>query len=82
MRLWHYKIIPYLPNSQLIAQWRELNSIFKKQDNHILINYVYKYNKLELEEYTCLVLNEMIKRKIKIHSGDNFLKYFNYFSKV
>lgn len=78
MRLWHYKLIEFLPRSQLIAQWRELNSIFKKQDNHILINYVYEYNKLELEEYTCLVLNEMIKRKIKIRSWDNFLKYFNY----
>lgn len=80
MRLWHYKILPYLPNSQLWlkAQWRELNSIFKKQDKHILINYVYEYNKLELEEYACLVLNEIIKRKIKIHSWDNFLKYFNY----
>lgn len=78
MRLWHYKLIPFLPKSQLIAQWRELNSIFKKQDNHILINYVYEYNKLELEEYTCLVLNEMIKHKIKIRSWDNFLKYFNY----
>ena len=78
MRLWHYKLIPFLPKSQLIAQWRELNSIFKKQDKHILINYVYEYNKLELEEYTCLVLNEMIKRKIKIHSWDTFSKYFKY----
>ena len=35
MRLWHIDLIPYLPKSQLLAQWRELNSIFKKQDKHI-----------------------------------------------
>lgn len=39
MRLWHCEIIPYLPKTQLIAQWRELNSIFAREDKHILINY-------------------------------------------
>ena len=46
MRLWHYKLLPYLPKSQLIAQWRELNSIYKKQDRHILINYIYDYDEV------------------------------------
>ena len=46
MRLWHIDLIPYLPDLQLIAQWRELNSIFKKQDKHILINYIYNYDKV------------------------------------
>lgn len=76
MRLWHYKLIPFLPNSQLIAQWRELNSIFKKQDNHILINYVYEYPKYDLYVYSFLVLKEMIHRKFKIKSYDNFCNYF------
>ena len=31
----NYKILDFLPNSQLIAQWRELNSIFKNKPNHI-----------------------------------------------
>lgn len=48
MRLWHYELLPYLPKSQLLGLWRELNSIFKKQNNHILINYIYDYDKLEL----------------------------------
>ena len=65
IRLWHVDIIPYLPNSQLIAQWRELNSIFKKQDKHILINYIYDYDKAYLLDYTTFVLNEMHKRNIK-----------------
>ena len=62
MRLWHYKIIPYLPNSQLIAQWRELNCIFnagKERINHILINYVYEYDKRHLFAYTQMVLAEI-----------------------
>ena len=57
MRLWHYKLIPFLPNSQLIAQWRELNSIFKKQDKHILINYVYEYPK---EDFETIDFNEIL----------------------
>jgi len=76
MRLWHYKLISYLPNSQLIAQWRELNSIFKKQDKHILINYVYEYSKENLLFYTKLVLDEMIKRGYKNIHADNYVKYF------
>lgn len=76
MRLWHYKLIPFLPNSQLVAQWRELNSIFKKQDNHILINYVYEYPKENLMYYSELVVREMCKRGYKISSMENVASYF------
>ena len=76
MRLWHYKLIPFLPKSQLIAQWRELNSIFKKQDKHILINYVYEYDKSHLLAYSMLVMSEMYKRGYKINSSKNFDDYF------
>jgi uncharacterized protein (TIGR02328 family) len=77
MRCWHYKLIPYLPRTQLLAQWRELNSIFKKQDKHILINYVYEYNIQELNYYTDLVINEMGKRNIKIKNWTNYNDVFN-----
>ena len=77
MRLWHYKLIPYLPKSQLLAQWRELNSIFKKQDKHILINYIYNYPKAYLMNYTYKVLNELHNRNIKVKSYDNFDRYFH-----
>ena len=77
MRLWHYKIIPYLPKSQLIAQWRELNSIFSKQDNHILINYIYDYDKEYLYNYSNIVLEEMKKRGYQIKKWDNYNAYFN-----
>lgn len=76
MRLWHYKLIPFLPNSQLLAQWRELNSIFKKQDDHILINYVYEYSKDDLFVYSSMVINEMSKRGIAVHTWSHFEKYF------
>lgn len=76
MRLWHVDLIPYLPKSQLLAQWRELNSIFKKQDKHILINYIYDYDIEYLYSYTQKVLDEMYKRNFTIKKWTNFNKYF------
>lgn len=76
MRLWHIDIIPYLPRTQLLAQWRELNLIFKNQPRHILINYVYNYPKQYLLDYAFVVLNEMQWRGYKIKSYDNYAKYF------
>ena len=76
MRLWHYKLIPYLPKSQLVAQWRELNSIYKKQDKHLLINYIYEYEKKDLLIYSSLVCAELKNRNYKIKKYDNFNKYF------
>lgn len=76
MRLWHYELLPYIPNSQLIAQWRELNSIFRNQPRHILINYVYEYPKEELYWYSRLVINELVNRGIKIKKSSNFYEYF------
>lgn len=76
MRLWHYKLIPFLPNSQLIAQWRELNSIYKNQPKHILINYVYRYEKDDLLVYSLKVTKELEHRGINIKKFDNFVNYF------
>lgn len=75
MRLWHYRIIPYLPKSQLLAQWRELNSIFVNQPKHILINYVYDYDKKYLLNYTAIILMELYIRNIKYHLA-NAIIYF------
>ena len=74
MRLWHYKLIPYLPKSQLLAQWRELNSIFKKQDKHILINYIYDYDKIFMLNYSLNVMTEMENRGYKT-KNDNWYEY-------
>ena len=78
MRLWHYKLIAngLIPSSQLVAQWRELNSIFKKQDNHILINYVYKCTKYDLQGYALLVKKEMERRGFKCNINEAVKEYF------
>lgn len=66
MRLWDFRLLDVLPRQQLLAQWRELNSIFKKQDNHILINFAYEYPKEDLMTYTILIIEEFNKRGYKI----------------
>ncbi|MER1958463.1 MAG: pyrimidine dimer DNA glycosylase/endonuclease V [Solibacillus sp.] len=76
MRLWHFELIPYLPKSQLLAQWRELNSIYAKENRHVLINYIYEYPKSELSIYTALVLEEMKKRGVNIRTVDKMNRYF------
>ena len=78
MRLWHYKLIQYLPRSQLLAQWRELNLIFRQEPSHILINYIYEdeyKNKKDLLAYSNIVLEEMKNRGYRINYG-NFNEYF------
>ena len=76
MRLWHIDIIKFLPKSQLIAQWRELNSIYKNSNKHILINYIYNYDKSYLLYYSNKVIDELNKRKINITSLANYNLYF------
>jgi uncharacterized protein (TIGR02328 family) len=65
MRLWHKALIEVLPRQQLLGQWRELNSIYKKQDRHILINFIYDYDITDIIWYSTLVYDEMIKRNYK-----------------
>ncbi len=78
MRLWHYELIPFLPNKQLIAQWKELNAIFKNQDKHILINYVYMYPISDLYIYSIKIIREMEKREIRVKSYRNLICYCDY----
>lgn len=76
LRLWHQSLLSVLPKSQLLAQWRELNSIYAKEDRHILINYIYDYPKDDLFSYTELVLQEMRAREINIRTVDKMERYF------
>lgn len=67
MRLWHWELIPYLPNAMLLAQWRELCSIVKRIDEHgvpghRLVNPVMEYPWWELYLYSSKVINELGKR--------------------
>ena len=78
MRLWHRDLLPYLPNSQLLAQKRECDLIWKdiasgKQTNHILINYIWRYDANELFDYYSLLADEFEKRGFKF----NYSEYIN-----
>lgn len=69
MRLWHYKLIPVLPNKMLVSQWRECIAIKRQWEKgtlkHRLVSYVMDYDKIYFLNYVDLVLEEMKKRNIK-----------------
>lgn len=72
MRLWHKDLIPYSPRKQLVAQWRECCVICSNwvnkgtPPNHLLVNKVVDYPKIEFYNYTMLILQEMTNRNYKI----------------
>lgn len=74
MRLWHKDLLLYLPRQQLQGQWRELNSIYKLQNKHILINFVYK-DMESLLNYSIYLLIIM-KSKGYRYKLDNICNYF------
>ena len=70
-RLWHYELIPYLPDLQFKGQLRELVAIMhgwrdKGETNHLLINKVMEYGKSCLTEYFKIYKREYYKRYHKI----------------
>lgn len=71
MRLWHYKLIPVLPNKMLISQWRECIAIKRQWEKgtlkHRLVSYVIDYNRAYFRNYIRLVRNEMNNRNIKLN---------------
>lgn len=67
MRLWHYKLLPYLPDAQFKGQLRELVAIMhdwrdKGKTNHLLINRVMEYPKQDLYLYFLDYATEYKKR--------------------
>lgn len=72
MRLWHYKLIPVLPNKMLVSQWRECIAIKRQWENrtlkHRLVNYALNYDKSYFAKYTCNVVDELNRRGIKFQS--------------
>lgn len=56
MRIFHYALLPYLPDAQFKGQLRELVAIMRAwrndgQTNHLLINKVMEYERNELVRY-------------------------------
>ena len=73
MRLWHYRLLPYLPRLQLISQWRECCCIAKSitekgTPNHILVNKIMDYPINHFMTYCNLVAKEMCNRGYKCNS--------------
>lgn len=64
MRLWHQKLIPYLPRQQLLGQHRECCALRGAGwgRNHSVVNYVFTYNPAYLVAYHYLIMDEMKKR--------------------
>ncbi len=64
MRLWHEKLIPYLPRQQLLGQHRECCALRGAGwgKPHATVNYVFKHPKEWLYCYHVKVMAEMIKR--------------------
>ena len=88
MRLWHTLLLPYLPKSQLLAQKRECDVIWKDigrgvKTNHILINYVWKLDKPELEMsiYYAFLKKEFDKRGFKFNPS-KYAKVMEYNSSL
>ena len=72
MRIWHYKLLPYLDRQRLIAQYRELCAIAKNiadkgTPNHLLVNEVLNYPCIHFTAYANMVLKEMNKRGYKVN---------------
>ena len=56
MRIWDYRLLPYLPDAQFKGQLRELVLIMRQwrdkgKTNHLLINRVMEHKKIELVSY-------------------------------
>ena len=64
MRLWHFRLLPYLDNFHIVAQWRELLAIKGAIDKngtpkHRLVNMVLDYSIVEFVKYCSLVTLEL-----------------------
>ncbi len=69
MRLWHYKLIPVLPDKMLVAQWRECIAIERQWEKgtlkHRLVSYVKNYDGELFINYCYALIREMEHRDIK-----------------
>lgn len=67
MRLWHYELLPHLPDKQVLSQWRECCSIAKVINdngtpNHMLVNKVLEYPAEYFRTYCRMVCTELEDR--------------------
>lgn len=83
MRLWHYKLLPYLPDAQFKGQLRELVAIMRSwrdsgATNHLLINKVMEYPKAHLSSYFfryCKEYRHRYGKEVSQKTYDEFTKF-------
>lgn len=68
MRLWHYKLLPYLSNKHLLGQHRECCALRGKGwgKKHSVVDYVFKHDIDMLVHYHMQVMHEMHNRGYKV----------------
>ena len=81
MRLWHQKLIPYLPRQQLLGQHRECCALRGKGwgRKHATVDYVFIYSPNKLVAYHLLVMREMNRRG---YNPDRIWTFANYRGKT
>ena len=71
MRLWHYVLLPVLPDKMIVSQWREIVAIKRQWEKgtlkHRLVSYVKEHSKTDFLMYAVHVILEMEDRKIKVN---------------
>lgn len=77
MRLWHYKLISFLPRQQLLGQHRECCALRGNgwRRKHATVDYIFRYNPARLFFYHTLVLQEMTRRGYKYSEQWNNIRY-------
>ena len=83
MRLWHYKLLPYLPDLQFRGQWRELVLVlndwkYRGATNHLLINKVMDYPKNDLFNYYLKYAHEYYRRYSKTNVSKKFDEFASF----
>ena len=83
LRLWHYKLLPYLPELQFKGQWRELVLVlndwkYRGKTNHLLINRVMDYPKNDLFNYYLKYAHEYHKRYNKLNVSAKFDEFASF----
>lgn len=84
MRLWDFRLLPYLPDSQLLAQKGECDLIIKdatmgRKTNHILINYIYEYggiDSISFKVYYALLYKEFKNRGFRFNDKYQMVNWF------
>lgn len=83
IRIWHYALLPYLPDTQFKGQLCELVAIMhdwrdKGKTNHLLINRAMEYPKSELYTYFLLYMSWYKERYGKWIDCKEFAEFADY----